>query len=220
VITISQSSPHTRLGVTPSERDRIFAAFTSGEVINSATTLLCEVRRNLEEAGIRLLITHAINAAASVVMDNGRTKPLAELEPTDVVRALESTIVEVQIEREAERVRQQAHTQAQQAADAEWDELSAAVNKRHIAAAAELAHVVELLLGSKAVDTADEQQALEKYARGLAAKIARLQAFAADRRRHYWAPYDIDTRLDDLLEVTADRLGIPEPEAPIEAPAA
>jgi hypothetical protein len=143
LITLSQNSPHARPGVAPLERDRVAAIFNSSEVNTSATTLLAELSRSLEEGGTRRLITHAIGAAASGIMDNGQTKPLAEVEPTDVVRALESTIVEVQIEREAERVRQEAHRQAQQAVDAEWAELQVAVTERHDRVAHELARVIE-----------------------------------------------------------------------------
>lgn len=219
VISISQSSPHARPGVTPLGRERVAGIFKSRQVENLATALLIEAKRNLEEGGTRRLITHAIDAAASGVMNNGRSKQLAELQPADVARALESMIVEVEIEREAERARQEDHKQAQQAADAEWNELLSAVAERRDAVTAELAKLVEMLLGED--DITDQRQALEKHARDLAAKVSRFQAFANDRRANFWAPYDTtDSRLDVILEDTAKRLGIPAPEAPIEVPAA
>lgn len=215
---VNQTSPHARPGVTPFERDRVACIFASASVNNLAASLLTAAQRNLAEGGTRRLITAAIDAALSGVMD-GRSKPLAELAQADVERALQSAIVECEIEREAERVRQEAHKQAQQAADAEWGELLSAVAERRDAVAAELAKVVELLLGKD--DITAQRQALEKHARDLAATVARFEAFAADRRTNFWAPYDTtDSRLDVILEDTAKRLGIPAPEAPIEGPAA
>ena len=260
MILVAPASPHTSMNTTPAERDRVAAAFDDEAVNRLAVNLLYEIERSLKNGGVRGLIAGAIHIAANGITSNGAAQGLANVEPSDVARALELLIQASQEEQEAERARAAKHREAQNAARGEWDELAAAVRERHDSVAAELTYITEqqrilrvgggipadqrfeLQMVALRTSGLDEMAArellqratgakkgeppmgrdeLNKRAAELNARIARFEAFSADRRKNFWVLYDhVDSALDVLLESVAERLGIPVPQEPIEAPAA